>query len=227
MGFSGANNIGIKNSKGDYIFLLNADTIIEKNTIKQLVDVLETYPNSAAVSPKIIYHKEKLIQYAGTTEFSKFTLKNKHIGNKKIDNGDYDKIEKTAFNHGAAMMVKKSIIDKVGMMPEEYFLYYEELDWCNSFKRNGYDLYYNGLTKIYHKESATTGKIKGLKSYYLNRNRVLFTIRNYNGLERIITIFYLMMISFPKNLIYNINDMTTLKSIVRAFIWNIKKIFKL
>jgi len=227
IGFAGANNVGIKSSNGEYVFLLNADTLLKKNSIGELVRVLEENPQVGAVSPKLIYHKEQLIQYAGSTELSKVTVQNSHRGNKESDLAKYSEVEPTAFNHGAAMMIRRTALDKVGLMPEEYFLYYEELDWCTSFKNNGFELYYTGKTSVEHKASASTGKIQGLKSYYLTRNRILYVQRKYPpGLDKLFALSYLFLVVYPKNMLVNIQNVNTLKALTRAIIWNIKYLFK-
>ena len=125
------------------------------------------------------------------------------------------------------MLLRKSAIKKVGLMPEEYFLYYEELDWCNAFKNKGYGVFYTGRTSVQHKASASTGKIEGLKSYYLTRNRVLFVQRNYPpGLLKMITLSYLFLVVYPKNMLVNLKNFKTQKALTKAIIWNIKYLFK-
>lgn len=226
-GFAGANNVGIKASKGEYIFLLNADTLVDTNTISELVKVLEAYPQAGSVSPKLIYHKEQLIQYAGSSELTTLTVKNHHRGNKEADLKKYGDVELTAFNHGAAMLLRKSVIKKVGLMPEEYFLYYEELDWCTTIKSKGFGLYYTGKTSVQHKASASTGRIEGLKSYFLTRNRVLYVLRKYPpGPQKLLALSYLFFVVYPKNMLINIKNFKTLTALTKAVIWNIKYLFK-
>ena len=70
------------------------------------------------------------------------------------------------------MMVKREVVEQVGRMPEIYFLYYEEMDWCTQMSRQGYQLWYEPRCTIYHKESRSTGKDSPLKTYYLARNRL-------------------------------------------------------
>lgn len=226
-GFAGANNVGIEASTGEYIFLLNPDTLVDQNTIGELVKVLEDYPQAGSVSPKLIYHKEQLIQYAGSSELTTLTVKNYHRGNKEADLDKYGDVELTAFNHGAAMLLRKSVIKKVGLMPEEYFLYYEELDWCTTIKNKGFGLYYTGKTSVQHKASASTGRIEGLKSYFLTRNRVLYVLRKYPpGLKKLLALSYLFFVVYPKNMLINIKNFKTLTALTKAVIWNIKYLFK-
>ena len=90
------------------------------------------------------------------------------------------------------MMVKREAINKVGLMPECYFLYYEELDWSMMFTRAGYDIWYEPASTIYHKESQATGQESPLKVFYLTRNRLLFAKRNILGIQKYITYCYLI-----------------------------------
>ena len=91
-------------------------------------------------------------------------------------------------------MVKREIIEKVGMMPECYFLYYEELDWSMMIRRAGYEIWYEPACTIFHKESQTTGQMSPLKTYYIIRNRLLFAQRNIDRSEKYHTYIYLICI---------------------------------
>jgi len=89
-------------------------------------------------------------------------------------------------------MIKQEVIDKVGLMPECYFLYYEELDWSMMLTRAGYDIWYEPASTIYHKESRATGQDSPLKTYYLTRNRLLLVKRNLRGIKKLMSYCYLL-----------------------------------
>ena len=84
-------------------------------------------------------------------------------------------------------------------MPEEYFLYYEELDWSERIREAGYRIVYDPRATVFHKESATTGRQSPLRSYYLTRNRLLFARRNRRGTERRLSILYQLGVALPKS----------------------------
>ena len=122
--------LGINLAKGKYLFLLNNDVCMVKDAIPLLIKRLLSSDKIAGVSPLIRdYAEPHAIQFAGYTQLSPITLRNRAIGKGKINKGHYP-AQKTPYLHGAAMLLKKTIIDKLSLMPEEYFLYYEELDWC-------------------------------------------------------------------------------------------------
>jgi len=98
-------------------------------------------------------------------------------------------------------MVKRSVIEKVGMMPECFFLYYEELDWSMMISRAGYEIWYEPACTIYHKESQTTGQNSPLRTYYITRNRLLFVKRNYQGINKYLSYIYLIGIVATRDII--------------------------
>ena len=89
-------------------------------------------------------------------------------------------------------------------MPEIYFLYYEEMDWCTRMIDHGYQLWYEPHCTIYHKESCSTGKDSPLKTYYLTRNRLLYAWRTRRGGTLFISLLYQLLIANLKNVIVNL-----------------------
>ena len=123
------------------------------------------------------------------------------------------------------MLLKKTIIDKLSLMPEEYFLYYEELDWCTYINREGYELWYDPACEIWHKESSSTGKESPLKYYYLSRNRLLYAYRNLFDWKLPVSILYQTMIVCPKNILTALGKGK--KAIAKAHWEGTKAFFKL
>lgn len=202
LGFAGGNNLGIKAAHGKYLFIINNDTIFKDFNVQSLIDRLESSQTIGIVCPKIRFTwGSNPIQYAGYTQLSNITVRNRAIGFGKEDNGQYDTAFQTPYAHGAAMLVKREAIDKVGLMPECYFLYYEELDWSMMFTRAGYQIWYDPACTIYHKESQATGQNSPLRTYYITRNRLLLVRRNYSGLYKWLSYCYLIAIVAPKDLL--------------------------
>ena len=195
LGFAGGNNLGIKVAKGKYLYLINNDTFFKYFNPHALIKRLETFSKIGMVCPKIRFAWDNNpIQYAGYTPLSAITVRNRAIGFGKEDKGQYDTPHQTPYAHGAAMMLKREVIDKVGLMPECFFLYYEELDWSMMIKRAGYEIWYEPASTIYHKESQSTGQNSPLRTYYITRNRLLLVKRNYTGMKKCLAYIYLQMI---------------------------------
>ena len=207
LGFAGGNNLGIQAARGKYLFFINNDTILKHPTshINHLVSRLESDEMIGIVCPKIRFAwDDNPIQFAGYTPLSPFTMRNCAIGFGDKDQGQYDTPHPTPYAHGAAMMVKREAIDKVGLMPECYFLYYEELDWSLMFTRAGYSIWYEPASTIYHKESRATGQNSPLRAYYLIRNRLLFAQRNIKKPQRYVTYAYLIGIVGLRDIFANL-----------------------
>ena len=196
LGFAGGNNLAIKIAKGEYLFFVNNDVILSENTIENLLKTFKNHKNIGVVSPKHYkYGNEKILDYAGTTNINFITGRNRAIGFNEIDKGQFNTPTETFFCHGAAMMVPKKIIKEIGMIPENYFLYYEEIEWCEIIRDKGYKIFYQPNSYIYHKISGTIGQDSLLKVYYMNRNRILFMKRNKSIFPFIL---FFMLFSFPK-----------------------------
>lgn len=154
------------------------------------------------VCPKIRFAWDNNpIQFAGYTPLSTITMRNRSIGCGEEDHGQYDTSHPTPYAHGAAMMVKREVVEKAGMMPECYFLYYEELDWSMMIRRAGYDIWYEPACTIFHKESRTTGQGSPLRTFYLTRNRLLFVKRNQHGLNKYLSYTYLFFFAATKEML--------------------------
>ncbi|HTN21236.1 MAG TPA: glycosyltransferase family 2 protein [Pelobium sp.] len=225
LGFAGGNNLGINVAKGDYIFLLNNDTEVPENCINRLVAVFKENENIGLLSPLILYDDDKsIVQYAGYTPLNYLTARNEQIGQFEKNVGQFNGVTtETGFCHGAAVMCRKTDLQKAGLMDENYFLYYEELDWCEKFKRIGKGIYFTGKTYIYHKESMSVGKDSAIKTYFLTRNRMLFIRKNTGLLNTLFFSMYYIFIACPKMMVkYIITGKSHLvKWIVKAVLWNL------
>lgn len=195
LGFAGGNNLGIDAATGSYLFLVNNDTVFppgEWDNVNKLTERLDSSPSIGVVCPKIrFFQGDRPIQFAGYTPLSRLRLRNNSIGFGEADNGQYDQPHPTPYAHGAAMMVKRDALLRTGLLPECFFLYYEELDWSMMFRRAGYELWYDPAMTILHKESQTTGQASPLRTYYITRNRLLYARRNVSMPTRLFTYFYL------------------------------------
>lgn len=223
LGFAGGNNLGILQAKGDYLFFVNNDTILPENCIGPLIQRFSLHKNVGVVSPKIKYYDDPtLIQYAGYTAMNPFTARNKGIGYQEIDKGQHDNATETFFAHGAAMMVKREVIEKIGLMPEVFFLYYEEFDWCEQIRNGGYKIYYEPRSVIYHKESISVGKNSIMKTYYIMRNRILYMRRNSPKLKLLLFYLYLSMVILPKEMVKHLvhREIGHINAVLKALTWN-------
>ena len=155
------------------------------------------------------------------------TARNATIGEKTRDYGQYADATPTAYAHGAAMMISRKASEKVGLMFDNFFLYYEELDWCERIRKAGFEIYVEPRARVYHKESATVGASSTLKTYYINRNRIYFMRRNYSGLGFLAFTLFMLFVAIPKNVLTFIlrGPSGHAKVFIKAIVWNIKDSF--
>jgi GT2 family glycosyltransferase len=177
LGFSGGNNIGIDYaiSKGtDYVMLLNNDTYIEPNMISTMLET-SINENYSVVSPKIYYfdNKEKIWSAGAVMNWKRGLASQRGIDT--IDSGLFDERVSVEFGTGCCLLIPSKIINLVGLLSEEYFLYYEDTDYCTRIIRSGFKIVYEPKAVLYHKVSSSTGGVESFNYIYYNtRNRLLF-----------------------------------------------------
>lgn len=179
LGFSGGNNIGIKYSisKGaDMVFLLNPDTEIFPNTISCLVRFLSKSVYSGIAGPRIYAKDGSMWSLGGKVDRKRYTAG--LIGFGKRDEKKWEKPQIVDYVPGTAMLIKKEVIEKIGFMLEDYFLYYEDVDYCFLAKKYGFKSCYVPASEIVHDWSLIVGKLSAKKEYYMARNHLLFVERH-------------------------------------------------
>ncbi|MEZ4772658.1 MAG: glycosyltransferase family 2 protein [Bacteroidia bacterium] len=219
LGFAGGNNLGIQAAKGDYFCFLNNDVITTPDLLEKLLNTLKNHPDAGGVSPVIHYiNPPGVIQYAGYTQINPWTGRNHAIGKGQPDTGQYHSTMHTAYLHGAAMMVGRAVVEKTGSMPEVFFLYYEELDWCEQMRRKGFELLVEPTALVFHHASLSVGGESTLWTYYYNRNRILFMKRNTSGFQFAFFLVYFYSMVVPRTALRYLFSGKTLhiKALLRA-----------
>ena len=145
LGFAGGNNLAVRQCTGDFVFFINNDAELTEGCLEKLLQLFEQKPNLGIVSPLICYYPSEetdfkdIIQYAGTTPVNNYTARNQTLSEGDLYTKQFDSAHSTAYVHGAAMMISRAALEKSGMMYEDFFLYYEELDWCEQIRRAGFE----------------------------------------------------------------------------------------
>ncbi len=177
LGYSGGNNIGIKqalNTVTDYVFILNPDTTIEKNALTKLVELGELEPGIGIIGPAI--DEGNKIVYGGKIEWLKPELIHSTI---PPLNTKYLTLNTKKYIPGAAMLIKRNVIEKIGLLDERYFLYFEDADYCLRARKAGYKLAIVPKTLVHHKPSSSTSSLgSALLLRYHYRNAHLFNFKN-------------------------------------------------
>jgi GT2 family glycosyltransferase len=186
-GYTGGNNIAMRyvmnHSAPDYLLILNNDTIVAPDFLGQMINVAESNVSIGMVGPKVYYHSfSNRIQSAGA-EVNMWTGQPSLVGIKEIDAGQYDTQREVDYVFGCCLLVKKEVIQKVGLFDESYFCYWDEIDYCFRAKTAGYKLVYVPEAGIWHKAPVklklwdkvpVSSKASGLPYYYMARNNFKF-----------------------------------------------------
>jgi len=187
LGFAKANNLAIKEAKGKYIFLLNPDTILLDENFERLIDFAQKNPDVGAIGPKVL-NSDFTIQHQCKRGFptpwnifcylsglAKIFPKSKIFAGYLLTYLDTEKIQEVDSLSGCAMVVKREVIEKVGMMDEDYYLYGDDLDWCYRIKSAGWKVVYFPETKIIHYGGkGGTGKKPYFNIYHFYRSAFIF-----------------------------------------------------
>jgi len=184
LGFAEGNNVGIQRAmeKGtDYVLLLNNDTVVDPEFLGELVKVAEGDERIGIVGPMIYYYdyggRKDVIWFAGGKILRRIGQPF-HDGLHKIDKGQHDKMKDVGFITGCALLVKKEVIDKIGLLDVDYFAYFEDLDYNIKASKAGYSIVYSPKSKIWHKGSSTSGFMSPTYIYFHTRNRIIFVKKN-------------------------------------------------
>jgi GT2 family glycosyltransferase len=192
LGYAGANNVGLRfalaRSDFSYVWLLNNDTVVTPDALSRLVARMETDPAYGQCGSQLrYYHAPELIQARGGGSYSPWLAAARHVGEGSRASQPVNPVEverRLSYLVGASVLVSRSFLESVGLLSEEYFFYFEELDWV---RRAGgrYKLGYVHESIVYHKGATSVTAVapkEGLSrlgEFYYTRSRVRFTRIHY------------------------------------------------
>jgi len=177
--FAGGNNLGLKevlDSDDAYCLLLNNDTTAEPDFLDLLIDTAEEDPKCGLVAPKILYHHNPRVIWFGGGVIKPQWGYVRHLGLRQPDDGRCNQSGKMSFLTGCCLLIKREVLEKVGLLDEGFYLYSEDADYCLRAVKASFNLYYQPASRIYHKVSRSTGG-----AYNLNK-----WTRRYQSLWRLV-----------------------------------------
>lgn len=182
-GYGAGNNLGIKRSKGEYVFVLNPDTLINKSTVDILAKFLDKNKKVAIVAPNLLVGKGILFENMGSrtltplraifslTFVEKIFPNNKFKKVYRLEDISKDMSREVGAVPGSAFMIKKKIFNKVGKFDENIFMYFEESDLGKRIKDSGYKIFIEPKARVIHKWVGKKDKSKKLQKYF-NENPI-------------------------------------------------------
>lgn len=189
LGFAGGNNVGLRYALArgfDYVWVLNNDTVVRPDALRRMVEEARRDPGAGIVGSTLVYyHAPDTVQAWGGAAYNRWLALGWHLGKDAPADAPVDAgavRARLAYVTGASMLVSRAFLEEVGLMNEEYFLYFEEVDWA-SRARGRFRMGYAPGSVVYHKEGGSigSGERDAVKSwtadYHFVRNRILFTRR--------------------------------------------------
>ncbi|WP_456426837.1 glycosyltransferase family 2 protein [Desulfurobacterium sp.] len=226
-GFAKGNNTALKfaleRDDFEYVWLLNNDTIVESNTLSNLIKEAEKDYRVGFVGSVIRYYDNpELIQTVGGGKFypmlgsGKLYMKNKHVS--VLKNLNSEKLSKYLnYIMGASLLIKKQVLEEIGIFDEDYFLYAEELDLITRGRKKGWKLAVALDSYVYHKESASTKDKKWLYYYLINKSNMIYLKKHYGIHYNLLTIPFILL-----NTLRTTKNFKNIKATIRGMIDGIK-----
>ena len=196
LGYAGGNNVGIRQAikdGADFVFVLNNDTILDKNALLSLLRAAGEHKDAGIFSPKIYFakgfefHKDRYskgdlgkVIWAAGGDWDRDNVLGSNHGVNEVDNNQFDKVREIDFATGAAMFVRREVFEKVGFFNQDYFLYVEDVEFCERAKKGGFKILYVPEAKLWHKVAQSSGIGSGLNDYFTTRNRLVFGLKYAN-----------------------------------------------
>lgn len=154
VGYAHANNQGIVASRGRYIVLLNSDTLPQEDTFAELIAFMESHPQAAIVGPRLLRPDGAAQPYAFGSDPTPGYLLGRGLSRllfrRYLHDWASDAIQEVHWVSGACLMARREAVERVGMLDERFFMYFEDNDWCLRMRQAGWQVYYNPRAEIVH-----------------------------------------------------------------------------
>lgn len=178
LGFAAAVNRGVAATEGEYVALLNNDVELDSGWLDELVSALDTYPEAASATPKLLsYHDRTRLDGAGDELSWSGVCSRRGYG--QPDTGQFDAPGEAFSACGGASLYRRSALERIGPFDEDLFAYLEDVDWGFRARLAGYGCRYVPGALAYHMGGATTDRVSDLGTYLRRRNQIALVLKNY------------------------------------------------
>lgn len=188
LGYAGGNNFGIRHALdrgAEWVCILNNDVIVAPDFLEILLVTAQARPDVGVVTPLVADRadRERVWALGSAVNSASGVVSRLHAGDPVGKWRDQPPFEVDVAS-GAAMLIKREVLERVGLMDEDFFLYYEETDWCLRIRQAGYRILAVPASVVWHKVSATLGTTSPVIDYYMLRNHLRLIARHWHGLQR-------------------------------------------
>lgn len=217
LGYSKGVNVGIREARARYLFILNPDTVVRRGSVSKLIEFMETNPHAGIAGPKLVFQDGSVqlscrrfytfaVLLLRRTPLGKLFKNPKPLRDHLMLDFDHASTREVDWVLGAAMFVRREAVDSVGMMDERFFLYFEDVDWCYRMKQRGLSVYYVADAVVehgYQRESAQTvlnrsfvAHLASLLRYYEKWGAVAYLLKRYREVGKVILFLVLDVAAF-------------------------------
>ncbi len=217
VGFSRGVNIGIREAAGEYLLILNPDTVVRRDSIEKLIEFMERNPNAGIVGPKLVYHDGTLqfscrrfytwkVLVLRRTFLGKIFKNSQAVATHLMMDFDHDSTREVDWILGACLLVRREAVESVGLLDERFFLYFEDVDWCYRMKQRGWKVFYHPDSVVIHsyaRESAQSvinrsvvAHLASLIRYYDKWNPVFYFLKKYREVVKIVLFLGVDVVAF-------------------------------
>lgn len=220
-GFARPNNAGMKESRGRYIFLLNSDAALKAEALTRLVAFMDATPDAAACGPRLLYPDGRLqrsvkgfptlwTHACDMLGLDRLLPNSRLFGKGEMAFFDYDVCTEVDHVMAAAFLVRRKALDVVGLLDEQFRIYYNDMDWCYRMRSAGHKIYYVPTAEVFHHLGSTLGVVNRDFSFFweLHDNTALFHLKHY-GRGAVMVYKVMLIVGF----------------IPRACVWSLRLLF--
>jgi hypothetical protein len=188
LGYAGGNNVGIRHALAtgaEFVMILNNDVIVSPDFLAPLIATFHALPEAGIVTPLIADTEpaDRIWALGSRVDWRTGQVYRLHAG-ESVETQRAASPFEVEIASGAAMLIRRRALEEVGLLDEQFFLYYEETDWCLTVRRAGYRIVAVPQSVVWHKVSATLGTVSPVIDYYMQRNQLRFIARQQHGWRR-------------------------------------------
>jgi N-acetylglucosaminyl-diphospho-decaprenol L-rhamnosyltransferase len=186
LGFTGGNNLGMADSRGRYLLLLNPDTEIVGDSLSRMLAYMEAHPEVGALGPKLLYPDGSVqssrrrfptlkTMFLESTILQQWWPENDTLQRYYILDRPDDVTQEVDWLRGACLLIRRRALEEIGPLDERFFMYFEELDWCRRCRQSGWQVVYLPAAEVIHHEGGSSSQVVAARHLYFQRSKLYYT----------------------------------------------------
>jgi N-acetylglucosaminyl-diphospho-decaprenol L-rhamnosyltransferase len=186
LGFTGGNNLGLADSRGRYLLLLNPDAELVGDSLSQMLAYMEAHPDVGALGPKLLYPDGRVqssrrrfptlqTMFLESTILQQWRPRNETLQRYYVLDRPDDVTQEVDWLVGACLLIRRRALEEVGPLDERFFMYFEELDWCRRCREHGWQVVYLPTAEVIHHEGGSSGQVVAARHLHFQSSKLYYT----------------------------------------------------